>query len=171
MGVKTKTQHPPADALDRAQQAVDWGEGPQGGRVLTYLTICASPRARSARTWGGRVDAKGPPLPRPARGLLHHDGLALGERRLGRGRTFFREVDAIGFGDGEFEMTTNSDANSLCTTASCTSSRRSRARSSRSRVSSTARSTTSPAAPTTSRTRRGTTAGYGAAGIDSTQDT
>jgi hypothetical protein len=31
----------------------------------------------------------------------------------GEGGTFFREVDASGFGNGEFEMTTNSDANSF----------------------------------------------------------
>ncbi|KAF7290354.1 GH16 beta-1 3-glucan recognition protein [Mycena chlorophos] len=31
----------------------------------------------------------------------------------GEGGTFFREVDASGFGNGEFEMTTNSDSNSF----------------------------------------------------------
>ncbi|KAJ7803875.1 hypothetical protein B0H14DRAFT_1631712 [Mycena olivaceomarginata] len=71
----------------------------------------------------------------------------------GEGGTFLRELDASGFGNGEFEMTTHSDA-----TTSRTSSRHSRARLSRSRVSSTAQSTTSPGARTISRTRRDTTA-------------
>ncbi|KAF8156179.1 concanavalin A-like lectin/glucanase domain-containing protein [Mycena galopus ATCC 62051] len=92
---------------------------PQGqGRVLDHVfdDLLGHRRRRSPRV--PRVDecphAKGPLCPV----LLEDFSTAttdslFGSGVAGEGGTFFREVDASGFGNGEFEMTTNSDANSF----------------------------------------------------------
>ncbi|KAF8169288.1 hypothetical protein K438DRAFT_1983341 [Mycena galopus ATCC 62051] len=251
---KNQNHHPPVDAQDRAQQALDRGKDHREVAYwVTYLTISlgacgvsfflfssgpmwmrmrelvvhygpagfggglrdypdyylvlffdfeeranaddasqASPRARSARTWGERVDAKGTLCPVLLEDLSTTTASLFESGVAREGGTFLREVDVSGFGRrirnddklGREQLmyklylvpTLTSpfipqssilgaytycalgilplpcvlpDAHSILT----------------------ARSTTSPAARTTSRTRRGTTEGCGAAGINSTQGT
>ncbi|KAF8169340.1 hypothetical protein K438DRAFT_2063519, partial [Mycena galopus ATCC 62051] len=67
----------------------------RSARMLT--TLHRHRRGRGPRVPGvDELMLKAPLLPRPARGPLHHDGLALREWRRGRGGTFFRKVDASG---------------------------------------------------------------------------
>ncbi|KAF8180074.1 concanavalin A-like lectin/glucanase domain-containing protein [Mycena galopus ATCC 62051] len=96
------------------------GEKDRRGKVaywITYLTICLGIGAGAVRAylgWTSVLMLKGPLCPV----LLEDFSTAttdslFGSGVAGEGGTFFREVDASGFGNGEFEMTTNSDANSF----------------------------------------------------------
>lgn len=84
---------------------------------ITYLTICLGLGAGAVQiyfSWKSVLLLQGNLCPVLLEDFANTSTAQLfGSGVAGEGGTFFREVDASGFGNGEFEMTTASDANSF----------------------------------------------------------